>query len=209
MHSQRARFELEADVVGLQHQRVGISVKWVRVSAETETGRADQEDRNFDGVVICAGVASRLFARMLGDRVNIYPVKGYSITVHLDDERSQEGAPWVSLLDDGAKIVTSRLGKDRFRVAGTAEINGVNYDIRADRIAPLVRWTRRYFPDINTSQVTPWSGLRPMMPNMLPRVGKGRQNGVFYNTGHGHLGWTLSCATAELVGETVAGAYAT
>ena len=89
-------------------------------------------------VVICAGVKSRDFAAMLGDHVNIYPVKGYSITVCLDDETSQQHAPWVSLLDDSAKIVTSRLGADRFRVAGTAEINGFNRDIRSDRIAPAM-----------------------------------------------------------------------
>lgn len=203
-----ARFELEANVVGFQHQRKGISVQWQPISTSESATTNARAERNFDGVVICAGVASRRFAQMLGDRVNIYPVKGYSITVQLDDERSQNGAPWVSLLDDAAKIVTSRLGQDRFRVAGTAEINGINYDIRADRIAPLVRWTRQYFPDINTSRVIPWSGLRPMMPNMLPRVGRGRQDAVFYNTGHGHLGWTLSCATAELLGEAVANAHA-
>ncbi|ARP83773.1 D-amino acid dehydrogenase [Bordetella genomosp. 8] len=157
----------------------------------------------FDAVVVCAGVASRQFAAMAGDRVNIYPVKGYSITVCLDDAESQASAPWVSLLDDAAKIVTSRLGRDRFRVAGTAELNGYNRDIRADRIAPLVNWTRRHFPGASTARVIPWAGLRPMLPSMLPRVGRGRSPGVFYNTGHGHLGWTLSAATAEAVADAV------
>jgi D-amino-acid dehydrogenase len=157
----------------------------------------------FDGVVVCAGVGSRAFASMAGDHVNVYPVKGYSITVCLDDARSRAHAPWVSLLDDHAKIVTSRLGEDRFRVAGTAELNGFNRDICADRIAPLVEWTRRHFPDVSTARVIPWSGLRPMLPNMLPKVGQGRRPGVFYNTGHGHLGWTLSAATAELVAESI------
>jgi D-amino-acid dehydrogenase len=151
----------------------------------------------FERIVVCAGVKSRDFAAMLGDHVNIYPVKGYSITVCLDDEISQQRAPWVSLLDDSAKIVTSRLGVDRFRVAGTAEINGFNRDIRSDRIAPLVDWTRRYFPEVSTSRVIPWAGLRPMLPSMLPKVGRGKRRGVFYNTGHGHLGWTLSAATAQ------------
>ncbi len=105
----------------------------------------------------------------------------------------------VSLLDDSAKIVTSRLGADRFRVAGTAEINGFNRDIRADRIAPLVDWTRRHFPEVSTARVIPWAGLRPMLPSMLPKVGRGKRRGVFYNTGHGHLGWTLSAATAQAV----------
>ena len=113
----------------------------------------------------------------------------------------------MSLLDDAAKIVTSRLGKTRFRVAGTAEFNGENRDIRADRIAPLVGWVNRYFPDVSTEQATPWAGLRPMMPNMMPKVGRGRNARVFYNTGHGHLGWTLSGATAAMVAGQVAEAY--
>jgi D-amino-acid dehydrogenase len=158
----------------------------------------------FDGVVVCAGVASRDFASQLGDRVNIYPVKGYSITVNLNDAASQAGAPNVSLLDDETKLVTSRLGVDRFRVAGTAEFNGVNRDIRADRIRPLIAWVEQCFPNINTRSVVPWAGLRPMMPNMMPRVGKGRAANVFYNTGHGHLGWTLSAVTADMLGNVVA-----
>ncbi len=158
----------------------------------------------FDGVVECAGGASRDFASQLGDRVNIYPVKGYSITVNLNDAASQAGAPNVSLLDDETKLVTSRLGVDRFRVAGTAEFNGVNRDIRADRIRPLIAWVEQCFPNINTRSVVPWAGLRPMMPNMMPRVGKGRAANVFYNTGHGHLGWTLSAVTADMLGQVVA-----
>ena len=157
----------------------------------------------FDGMVVCAGVASRDFAAQLGDRVNIYPVKGYSITVNLNDEASQAGAPNVSLLDDETKLVTSRLGLNRFRVAGTAEFNGVDRDIRADRIQPLVAWVEQCFPQIDTRSVVPWAGLRPMMPNMMPRVGRGRAANVFYNTGHGHLGWTLSAITADMVGNAV------
>lgn len=158
----------------------------------------------FDGVVVCAGIASRALAAGLGDRVNIYPVKGYSITVNLQDESSQRAAPTVSLLDDATKLVTSRLGPDRFRVAGTAEFNGVNKDIRADRIKPLVDWVQQCFPGVSTRSVVPWAGLRPMMPSMLPRVGRGRRPGVFYNTGHGHLGWTLSAVTADMVADEVA-----
>jgi D-amino-acid dehydrogenase len=159
-----------------------------------------------DSVVVCAGVASRRFAAMLGDRVNVYPVKGYSITVPLLDDRTQDAAPWVSLLDDKAKIVTSRLGVDRLRIAGTAEFNGDNRDIRADRIKPLVDWSRDMFPGVETDRAVPWAGLRPMMPDMMPRVRAGRRAGVFYNTGHGHLGWTLSAATAQMIADQVVAA---
>lgn len=190
------RFVHDAEVDHIAHMGDLVEVGW--------TVGGKREFLDADGIVVCAGVASRNFAAMLGDRINVYPVKGYSITVNLDDEASRRSAPWVSLLDDRAKIVTSRLGANRFRVAGTAEFNGENRDIRADRIRPLVDWTRDLFPGIDTSRVLPWAGLRPMMPDMMPRVGNGRRAGVFYNTGHGHLGWTLSAATAQMVAEKVA-----
>lgn len=57
---------------------------------------------------------------------------------------------------------------------------------------------------MSTRQVVPWAGLRPMMPDVVPRVMPGRNPRVFYNTGHGHLGWTLSAATADAVGALVA-----
>lgn len=194
------KFSYDTDIAKVDRETDGF-----RVHSTSSGERRDNEV--FNAVVVCAGVHSRKLAAMLGDHVNIYPVKGYSITVNLDDEKSQQAAPWVSLLDDAAKIVTSRLGVDRFRVAGTAEINGFNKDIRADRVAPLTDWVRRYFPECSTARVVPWAGLRPMMPNMLPKVGAGKRGGVFYNTGHGHLGWTLSCATAELLADSVEASY--
>jgi D-amino-acid dehydrogenase len=191
------------------HTLYGQDVRTVQSNGQQAVITVAQEDatpsvHTFDGVVVCAGVASRDFAAQLGDRLNIYPVKGYSITVNLTDEASQAGAPNVSLLDDETKLVTSRLGVDRFRVAGTAEFNGVDRDIRADRIRPLIAWVEQCFPRINTRSVVPWAGLRPMMPNMMPRVGKGNAANVFYNTGHGHLGWTLSAVTADMLGNVVA-----
>ncbi len=200
--------------LSLAAERLGVNTRYEQdVSAVSTNGQqavvtvgegAAQAVHTFDGVVVCAGVASRNFAAQLGDRVNIYPVKGYSITVNLRDEASQAGAPNVSLLDDETKLVTSRLGVDRFRVAGTAEFNGIDRDIRDDRIQPLIRWVEQCLPKINTRSVVPWAGLRPMMPNMMPRVGKGVAPNVFYNTGHGHLGWTLSAITADMVAGVVA-----
>jgi D-amino-acid dehydrogenase len=188
---------------GQQVTAMRADVDGVDITVE-EDGFGDT--RRYDAVVVCAGTASRALAAMRGDRVNVYPVMVYSNTFHLNDAASQAAAPTVSLLDDETKLVTSRLGDDRFRVAGTAEFNGFNRDIRADRIAPLVDWVGRCFPGVSTRSVTPWAGLRPMMPNLMPRVGRGRAPSVFYNTGHGHLGWTLSAATAEILAETMGAA---
>ncbi len=197
-------------------QRLGVQVRYdsqvQRLQADGERASVTVlregggvEQLHFDDLVVCAGVRSRDLAAQLGDRLNVYPVKGYSITVHLLDAASQAAAPQVSLLDDETKLVTSRLGADRFRVAGTAEFNGYNSDIRADRVRPLVDWVNQCFPGVSTRQVVPWAGLRPMMPDMMPRVGRGRRANVFYNTGHGHLGWTLSAGTADMVADLVHG----
>ncbi|WP_299618060.1 D-amino acid dehydrogenase [uncultured Tateyamaria sp.] len=188
-------FHYKTSVTNIHHTGTGVELDW------TSTGLSEKE--KFDGIVVCAGVGSRAIAAQLGDRVNIYPVKGYSITVNLDDAESQAAAPWVSLLDDEAKVVTSRLGKNRFRIAGTAEFNGYNLDIRDDRIKPLRDWCETFFPDVSTEHCVPWAGLRPMLPSMMPRVGPGSKPGVYYNTGHGHLGWTLSAGTAQLTADVI------
>ncbi|MDA8747728.1 D-amino acid dehydrogenase [Litoreibacter sp.] len=189
-------FHFSSDVTEISQKDGGHVIAW-------KDSKGAKNDAQFDALVVCAGVGSRKFGKMLGDRVNVYPVKGYSITVKLDDEASQAAAPWMSLLDDEAKVVTSRLGKDRFRVAGTAEFNGYNWDIRDDRVKPLVKWVENLFPDVVTEHAVPWAGLRPMMPNMVPMVKGGKRPGVYYNTGHGHLGWTLSAATAEIIAEKI------
>ena len=154
-----------------------------------------KELEKYDKIIVCAGVNSRKLALSVGDKLPIYPVKGYSITINKPGLGTK--APWVSLLDDANKIVTSRLGKDRLRIAGTAEFNGYNLDIIQNRIRPLISWCTNMFPNINSNDIKAWAGLRPMTPNMLPIVCNGMNNKIWYNTGHGHLGWTLSAVTAK------------
>lgn len=152
---------------------------------------------SFDFVVVCAGVGSKKIASYFGDNLPVYPVKGYSITIE-EYSKNFTGLPKVSIIDDDAKIVTSTLG-DRLRVAGTAEFNGHNYDIRKDRIDPLIKWSSNKL-NIRPSKYSSWACLRPMTPNMLPIVRQSKKNPkVFYNTGHGHLGWTLAAYTAEVI----------
>jgi len=154
----------------------------------------------YDAVVVCAGVGSVDIAKSVGDTLDIYPVKGYSITINNVDKKH---LPVVSLLDDQAKIVTASLG-NRFRVAGTAELAGENYDIRHDRVKPLLDWVRTNFPNMDTSDYSSWACLRPMTPNMMPITKQSDKNDkVYYNTGHGHLGWTLGPVTAKQIAEMI------
>jgi D-amino-acid dehydrogenase len=172
-------------------------------SAETAFGLHDIEFSNgqmqdFDFVLICAGADSSSVAKLFHDYIDVYPVKGYSVTI----KDNVNVFPQVSLLDDQAKIVTSTLG-DRLRVAGTAELDDWNLDIRKDRITPLLNWVKTNFPMIDTRDYKPWAGLRPMTGSMIPIVRPGRLKGVYYNTGHGHLGWTLAPATANIIADVI------
>ena len=154
-----------------------------------------EELNDFAKVVLSNGVDASRMTALLGDKQLVYPVKGYSITITVDEAKVYN-LPKVSLLDDQAKIVTATLG-NRFRVAGTAELAGHNYDIRRDRIEPLLNWVRTNFPNIDTRNYSQWACLRPMTPNMMPIVKKSRDPRFYYHFGHGHLGWTLSPATAQ------------
>ena len=149
----------------------------------------DELKKDYDEVIICAGA----YTSFLVPSLNIYPIKGYSITFR---GRDAEDAPFTSVLDDDAKIVASPFSNLTFRVAGTAELAEWNQDIRQDRIKPLVDWVRdNTFMD--AENYTKWACLRPMTPNMLPILSKVR--GMWINSGAGHLGWTMGMALAEKV----------
>ena len=147
--------------------------------------------KDYDEVIICAGAYTIGFAPNL----NIYPIKGYSITYENTD-----AAPTISVLDDDRKIVASPFANNVFRVAGTAELAGWNHDIREDRIKPLSNWVKEN-TFVNSDDYEKWACLRPMTPNMLPVVGKVK--GLWVNSGAGHLGWTMAMALAEKIAKEI------
>lgn len=148
-------------------------------------------------VVVCAGVYSKSLAKQAGHKLDIYPVKGYSITIH---DVPEGLLPDYGIIDDAAKIVTSSY-KNELRVAGTAEFSGINYDIPRNRIQPLLDWVEINFPEINASKYSQWACLRPMTPSMLPILR--REGNIIYNTGHGHLGQTLAAGSAKRMMELI------
>ena len=151
-----------------------------------------KELRNeFNEVIICAGA----YTSALIPNLNIYPIKGYSITYH-----NVKSAPTVSVLDDDKKIVASPFANGTFRVAGTAELADWNHEVRQERILPLSKWVKdNTFVDEDYDRE--WACLRPMTPNMLPIIKKVK--GVWVNSGAGHLGWTMGMALAEKIAKEI------
>lgn len=189
----------------------GVDFRYNRAVAliEADGGRftavrlADGERLLADACVVALGSHSPLLLRPLGIRIPVYPAKGYSITIPLKPDAP---APSVSLTDDGAKLVYSRLG-NRLRVAGTAEFAAYNTQIHPARIELLVRRVRHIFPllDFRNDTIEPWAGLRPATPSNVPLIGPTPLAGLFINTGHGTLGWTLAVGSGRLLADHVAG----
>jgi D-amino-acid dehydrogenase len=158
-----------------------------------------------DITVLALGSYSPLLLKPLGIRLPVYPAKGYSVTLALPDGVA---APVVSLTDDGYKIVISRLGQT-LRVAGTAEFNGYDTSVNPVRCAALRRRIGEIFPDLAAvGELDRWAGLRPATPGNVPLIGDmagAGLTGLWLNTGHGTLGWTLACGSARLLADLIAG----
>lgn len=155
-----------------------------------------------DGYVLALGCDSARLARQLDIRLQIYPAKGYSVTVPV---RSEAAAYNVSLIDDQYKLVYSRLG-DRLRIAGTAEFGGYSRDLDPRRCPSIVRRASSLMPEAGQwSQARFWTGLRPSTPSNVPYIGRTRLRNLYLNTGHGTLGWTHACGSAAALADIVGG----
>jgi D-amino-acid dehydrogenase len=164
------------------------------VAAETPRGAIEA-----DAFVVALGTGSHPLARSLGLRVPVYPLKGYSLTVDAND--APGATPRVSVTDAARKVVFARLGQ-RLRVAGMAELVGENTAIPADRIASLLATARDLFPDASRYEdLQPWAGLRPATPTGLPVIGRlrGGPDNLWFNTGHGALGFTQAFGSAQRI----------
>lgn len=155
-----------------------------------------------DAYVMAMGSYSPLLLRPLGIDLPIYPVKGYSLTLPVTNP---EAAPISTLMDETYKVAITRLG-DRIRVGGTAELNGYDLTLPKQRRKTIDYVVSDLFPeggDLDHAEF--WTGLRPMTPDGTPVVGETPYENLFLNTGHGTLGWTLSCGSGRLLADVVSG----
>ncbi|THF65664.1 D-amino acid dehydrogenase [Pseudothauera nasutitermitis] len=164
--------------------------------------RAGGERLSAERYVLALGSYSRPFLRPLGLDLPVYPLKGYSLTATLLDEQA---APVSTVLDETYKIAITRFDQ-RIRIGGMAELAGFDLSLNPRRRATLEMVTRDLFPGgCDLPQAEFWTGLRPMTPDGTPIVGATRVPGLYLNTGHGTLGWTMACGSGRLVADLVTG----
>jgi D-amino-acid dehydrogenase len=155
-----------------------------------------------DAFVVALGSHSTRLLNPLGIRIPVYPVKGYSATLPVDEV---DMAPRSTLMDEAHKVAITRLG-DRVRVAGMAELAGYDLRLRRRPCDTLTYVVKDLFPrgaDLARAQF--WAGLRAMTPDGPPILGSTPYANLFLNTGHGTLGWTMACGSGRLLAEIVSG----
>jgi D-amino-acid dehydrogenase len=165
------------------------------VASESGTVKAD-------AVLVALGSYSPLLLAPLGISIPVYPVKGYSITLPIQD---RSAAPESTLMDETHKVAVTRLG-DRIRVGGTAELSGYDLRLHEARRRTLEHVVNDLFPgagDISRAQF--WCGLRPMTPDGTPLLGSAGPRGLYLATGHGTLGWTMAAGTGRVMADVIGG----
>ena len=162
----------------------------------------DKGDHTADVYVMACASYSPLLAKTIGDYLPIYPVKGYSITVPIIDINR---APIHSGIDEDNLLAFSLMG-NTIRFTSIAEISGYDLNYSPSDFTEIVQQASSLFPQAcDYSDIQYWCGLRPMTPNGAPIFGRGKMNNLYYNTGHGHLGWTMCTGSAKIITDLISG----
>jgi len=158
-------------------------------------------------VVVCAGSWSPDLLKELRIKIPVRPVKGYSLTYNTAGIRN---VPQIPVIDEGIHIAITPY-KNRIRIAGTAEFVGFNDGIHPKRFNYLNTKLNEVYPNLyskvkDDEEAEIWFGFRPMSADGLPFIGESKIKGLYLNTGHGHLGWTLAMGSADLLADQMVGA---
>jgi D-amino-acid dehydrogenase len=163
---------------------------------------SDRRSIHCDAVVVAAAVDSLPLLSPHGIRPPIWPVKGYSATVAIDDPAS---GPRRAMIDEAYKVAITPFGKT-IRLAGTAELGSASLEIRPAAVRTLMKVGNDWFPRAaRYDQASLWVGARPMTPDGPPLLGPTGVHGLFVNIGHGSTGWAMACGSGKAVADVVAG----
>jgi D-amino-acid dehydrogenase len=153
-------------------------------------------------IVLCLGVYSPHLARQLGTNLPIYPVKGYAITAPV---AGRNNPPAIGGVDEENLVAYAPYG-DRVRATATAEFSGYGRNHQPSDFSHMMSVMRELFPDgADWPRAERWAGLRPMTPEGTPILGPSRYRNLWFNTGQGHMGWTMSHGAARITADLISG----
>lgn len=185
------RFLYGRSVTGLKSERGRV------VAAATDGG-----DVEADAFVLSLGSYAPAVAKTAGVRLPIYPVKGYSLTLPVGPQHT---APTLPGVDEYYLVAFARLG-DRLRLTATADFAGYDTNHTPAHFETMLKVARELFPEgADYGRPDYWACLRPMTPDGPPVIGRAGAENLWINSGHGHIGWTMACASALVCSELMAG----
>ena len=165
--------------------------------------RNETTPRPFDAIVLCTGADAHTLIKPLGLKIPLLGIHGYSVSANV---REPLNAPRSVVSDERHRVSIARQGQ-RVRVAGGAELGYRQDDKRSAALRTLYQVLQDWFPGAASMSagVQEWKGSRPMMPDGIPLLGASGVPGIWLNLGHGDNGWALSCGSARLLADTLAG----
>jgi D-amino-acid dehydrogenase len=164
--------------------------------------QTSQGDLRADLYVMCLGNESPILSRRLGIKLPIYPIKGYSLTIPVGNHGHP---PTIGSVDENNLVAISRFG-DRMRVTATAEFAGYDTRHTPRDFDFMLGVAKDLYPDgADYDRALQWAGLRPMTPEGTPIIGRSRYRNLYFNTGQGHMGWTMSHGSARITADLIAG----
>jgi len=162
----------------------------------------DQGEVAADAFVLSLGSWSPQVAKTAGVKLPIYPVKGYSLTLPVGPAHL---APHLPGVDEQYLVAFSRLGQ-RLRLTATADFAGYDTRHSPQHFATMLKVARELFPSgADYDRPDYFACLRPMTPDGPPVIGRAGAENLWLNSGHGHIGWTMACASALVCAELIEG----
>ncbi len=153
-----------------------------------------------DEVVICAGAFSAHLAADLAEPIPLETERGYHTQIMAPGISMKHSIIWPAR----AFMVTPTAGG--IRVGGTVEMAGLVAPPDYRRAKITVKRATEALPNLRCEEFTEWMGHRPALPDTVPILSaSAKTRGVFYATGHGHLGLTYAATTARLMGDLITG----
>lgn len=162
--------------------------------------QTDRGVRDAESVVLACGAWTGRLCRQLGEPVPLNTERGYHAML------PDPGIPVpVPMMFAEHKFVVNHM-KGGLRLAGTAELGGLDRPADWRRSEHLIHHARRLLPGLNADNPSYWMGFRPTMPDSLPIIGPSkRHEGIHYAFGHQHLGLTLGALTGRMIADVIAG----
>ncbi|WP_024302621.1 FAD-binding oxidoreductase [Pseudogulbenkiania sp. MAI-1] len=150
--------------------------------------------------ILAAGAYTGRLSRLIGENIPLETERGYHTQIMAPSISLRHSLIWPAK----AFMVTPTAGG--IRIGGTVEMAGLDAAPDYRRARVLVGRAKQALPSLQVEQTSEWMGHRPALPDTVPIIScSAKVQGVFYATGHGHLGLTYSATTARLIADLVTG----